>query len=83
MDIEKLSGILSAIDTESRTPSPSHQNLARLITMFFRELLEVYKKAARPAEPAETLKPESFTTSSAVGEVEDTAPKKRGRKKVN
>ncbi len=36
---EKFQGLLTAIEAESKSPSPSHQNLARLVTMVFRELL--------------------------------------------
>jgi hypothetical protein len=39
MDNGKLEGILSAIEAEAKIPAPSHQNLARLIAMFFRELM--------------------------------------------
>ncbi len=37
---EKLEGLLTAIEAESKSPSPSHQNLARLVTMIFKELLQ-------------------------------------------
>lgn len=39
MDITKLEGIVSAIEVESTQPSPSHNNLARLSALFFKELI--------------------------------------------
>lgn len=35
----KLEGLIEAIEMESRLPSPSHGNFARLTAMAFRELL--------------------------------------------
>lgn len=45
MDFTKLEGILTAIESETRLPSPSHNNLARLVAMAFRELMY---QASRP-----------------------------------
>lgn len=39
MDFTKLEGLLSAIEGESLQPSPSHNNLSRLVALFMRELL--------------------------------------------
>lgn len=39
MDIEKLESIAAEIEKESHTPSPSHNNLARLLSLFFKELI--------------------------------------------
>lgn len=38
-DFKALEGITEAIEAESRTPSPSHQNLARLVAMALRNLM--------------------------------------------
>lgn len=48
MDTAKLEGIVSAIEAESKIPMPSHANLARLVSMFFRELLEQVKPVEVP-----------------------------------
>lgn len=44
MDTAKLEGIISAIETESKIPSPSHANLARLVSNLFRVLVEEFSK---------------------------------------
>lgn len=43
MDFPKIEGIVQAIEAEAKAPAPSHQNLARLVSMAFRELLGVYE----------------------------------------
>lgn len=40
IDEVKLEGIVSAIEKEARQPSPSHNELARLVVLFFRSLIE-------------------------------------------
>lgn len=70
MDIIKLEGLISAIESESRQPSPSHNNLARLVAMFCKELIK------------QSEKPSTETISSIAGNVEtvqtqeDLDPKK-------
>lgn len=39
MDTTRLESIVEAIDAEAKTPAPSHANLARLVGLFFRELI--------------------------------------------
>lgn len=67
MQVEKIKGILDAIETESKLPSPSHANLARLTGMALKEMLDfmnvlcqglmpllVPKIIAEPTWPPET-----------------------------
>lgn len=70
MDILKLEGIASAIDEESLRPSPSHNNLARLLSLFVRELIATY------SAPVTTV-----TTSSQCAEVTLSKPVKTQRRK--
>ncbi len=62
MNIPKLEGIVDAIEEESRTPSPSHQNLARLVAMFMREILVEDEVPLVPQTETQT------ETASSVGE---------------
>lgn len=55
MDVNKLEGIVSAIEGESKAPAPSHANLARLVSMFFRELIEQFKSQSVEPKPAEEI----------------------------
>lgn len=38
--MEKLEGIITAVEAESKQPNPTHANLARLVAMFMRETKE-------------------------------------------
>lgn len=40
MNVEKISGIIDAVDAEAKLPSPSHSNLARLLSLFMRCCIE-------------------------------------------
>lgn len=61
MDFEKLEGLASAVEEETKLPSPSHNNLGRLVGMFFRELIaqlaspQVSITAHTPAQSDEFL----------------------------
>jgi len=63
IDLAKLEGLATAIEEESKVPSPSHLNLARLLGMFCRELIFTLNN---PVFVSPTR--ESFTvTSGTVG----------------
>lgn len=53
--MEKIEGIIQAIEAESKTPSPSHLNLARLVAMAFRALLEPRPMPAEEPQPVEPV----------------------------
>jgi hypothetical protein len=55
MDLIKLEGIITAIESEAKMPNPSHANLARLTAMLARALIEA------PQHPAEESTAESET----------------------
>lgn len=55
MDIAKLEGYLDAIEQEATQPQPSHANLARLVAMFMRAIVETYKQPAPPEQPPVTV----------------------------
>ncbi len=56
MTLERLNGLISAIEAESHNPSPSHLNLARLVALFNRELLD-YLNAKGPVTVTATNNP--------------------------
>lgn len=61
IDIAKLEGLASAIEEETKLPSPSHNNLGRLVGLFFRELIaqlsapQVTVTSHTPAQKEEIL----------------------------
>lgn len=65
MDIPKLEGIVQAIDQESKTPYPSHINLARLVNIFFREIVNDFKLKPTPQE----ITPEVIETQTVAVEI--------------
>lgn len=76
MNIEKLNGIIDAVEMESKMPSPSHNNLARLCAMFMRESIKeepviTFSQSSGPATST------TYTTPSVVPEVK----KRRGKSK--
>lgn len=62
MTIDELNGLVDAVEAESRNPNPSHQNLARLCGMFFRELIQ---HLDAPMQIATVTPPESETGTNA------------------
>lgn len=85
MSIEKLNGVIEAIEAESKQPSPSHANLARLVAMFFREFLDEAKAASVPhgTFTAVAVTPPEVKIGFPVPELEnvEVSPKKRSRSK--
>jgi len=77
MDIPKLQGIISAIEEESRVPSPSHSNLARLLGMFCREFLSDF---GPPRDVTETVAANPLGATVDINsstEPKESAPAKR------
>jgi hypothetical protein len=62
MNVLKIEGIISAIESESKNPAPSHSNLARLVSLLGKALVET-------DVPTET-KTESLNTISVSDNVE-------------
>lgn len=75
MDIAKLQGLIDAIEGESRAPAPSHNNLARLVASFCKELLIVINTPA-PAAQEQSKAPASIELA-----VEPETPKKKSKAK--
>lgn len=80
MDIIKLSGIVEAIEGEGKLPSPSHNNLARLVAMFCKELIEgLFPPPAIAESSTETIGIQSQTITVEV--LKKTPRKKRKESK--
>jgi hypothetical protein len=85
IDIPKHEGLVEGIEMESKIPHPSHANLARLVAMFCRELLNVYAPEHH-AEPSETKTIDTASEAKDVSvdfEEPKTEPltKHKGKKK--
>lgn len=74
MDIEALKGIADAVEAESKQPSPSHNNLARLLAMFIRELIKEKTSECKIQTPL----PVNVTTTLPIVEMDE--PKKKPKK---
>ena len=72
IDQAKLDGLLDAIATESKSPSPSHQNLARLVVMTFQEIRTAFTEEFPPIE---------VPTNGQVEVVTEPRPAKRKKEK--
>ena len=75
MEIQELEWIVDAIDEESRQPSPSQQNLARLVAKFMRLLLKELRSEKLDVTPTTT------TTIPAEPSEHNVTPKKIKRTK--
>ncbi len=67
VDITKLQSIIEAIDSEAKMPNPSHANLARLVAMFFRDLIE--PTIVAPAATVTTSEPETVALSARGSDI--------------
>ncbi len=82
MTLDQLNGLIDAVEAESKNPNPSHQNLARLCWMFFREIVQ----HLQPPEPTVTITQATAVETPPVLEPNDDSvvekdKPKRGRKK--
>lgn len=68
MKIDILNGIIDAIQAESRTPSPSHQNLARLTAMALKELAELIEPKEACVSIHDAIPPQSETLGAQASE---------------
>ncbi len=82
MNTEKLEGIVSAIEAESKSPAPSHNNLARLCGLFMRELISIVNSVSDTL-PSPCVEVKTTSENEAKVEIDQEQPKKRGRKAKN
>lgn len=82
MDFTKLNGIISAIESQHRAPSPSHAELARLTILALEEIKSIlFDEMKAHMRAIETIsKPEDV--SNIQEEPAEVEPKKKRSKKV-
>lgn len=85
MDANKINGLLEAIESEIKTPAPSHQNLGRLVLAALREIVgngrpQIVVKPEAKASPSDAPSKELDSPSDAPSEPEEKPKKKTKRK---
>lgn len=80
MDLTKLNGIVEAIEGEAAQPAPSHNNLARLTFMAFKEVGVLLSGLQAPV--SEVIAVKSPEPEHQEAEFVEDAPKKKPKRKA-